>query len=421
MTLSDLSIRRPVFAWMLMGGLILFGLIGFLRLGISQLPSVDFPVITINVTMTGAAPEVMERDIVDILEDAVMSIQGVRDVRSQSYDTAATIIVEFNLDRNIDLALQDVQAKVQQSARLLPTEMDPPVIIKTNPDDTPILWLALHSTKYSMRDLMIYVNDILKDQITTVPGVGDIFLGGYVEPNLRVWVKTAPLQHYYLSVDDVVNSIQRQNVEPPSGYFDTPDKEYNVRTMGEESTADRFGAMHIITRGAEPNYLPIRLGQVSRIEEGLADVRRISRANGEPAVGLGVLKQRGSNEVAVARAVKKKLAEIQKTLPQGMDLTVNFDLTQFIEQSVQEMDLTLVLAALLTGLVCWIFLGSWTPTLNVWLAIPTSVIGTFLVLYFMGFTLNTFTLMALTLVIGIVVDDAIMMQENISRHREHGR
>jgi len=314
-----------------------------------------------------------------------------------------------------------VQAKVQQAQRLLPAELDPPTITKTNPDDTPILWMTLQSDTLPLRDLMIYVNDHLKDRFTTVPGVGDIFLGGYVDPNLRVWVLPEALRRFYLTVGDVITTVQRQNVEPPSGYFDTPTQEYNVRTLGEESTAGRFARLHILTRGGQPNYLPIRLGQVARVEEGLADVRRISRSMGKQAVGLGILKQRGSNEVAVARAVKKRMAEVQKTLPPGMRLGLNVDITQYVEQSVQEMDLTLVLAAILTGLVCWLFLGSWTATVNVWLAIPTSVLGTFLILYFFGFTLNTFTLMALTLVIGIVVDDAIMMQENITRHLEMGQ
>ena len=199
MKLPELSIRRPVFAWMLMSGLIIFGGISFVRMGVSQLPDVDFPVVSVSVTLDGAAPAVMETDVVDPIEDAVMSVQGVKSVSSTARNGAATISVEFDLSRQIDAALQEVQTKVAQAQRLLPRAMDPPVITKTNPEDQPIIWLALQATeKFKTQDLMIYVRDKIKGQFATVPGVGDVFLGGYVEPNLRVWVDEAGLSRYAL-------------------------------------------------------------------------------------------------------------------------------------------------------------------------------------------------------------------------------
>ena len=418
MNISDIAIRRPVFAWMLMSALILFGGISFVRMGISQLPDVDFPVLQIQLNLKGAAPEVMEADVVDPVEDAVMGLQGVKRVSSVSRNSQAQLTIEFALDRNIDLALQDVQAKLASVNRVLPPQMDPPVVSKINPDDQPILWITLSSTQYPIRTLIQYTRDVLKDQFATVSGVGDIMLGGYIEPNMRVWVDPQKLNLYSLSINDIVRTLQTEHYEPPAGFLDTDRKEYNVRVLGEESTAQGFRNLIISSRGGQPNYARITLGQVAQVEEGLDDARRISRADGKAALGLGIQKQRGSNSVAVAQAVLKKAKSLKTILPKGMDLIVNFDSTRFIKDSVNELNFTLLLSALVTALVCWIFLGSWSSTLNILLAIPTSIVGTFIVLSFAGFTLNYFTLLGLSLVIGIVVDDAIMVLENIVRHRE---
>jgi hydrophobe/amphiphile efflux-1 (HAE1) family protein len=421
MSLSEVSIRRPVFAWMLMAGLILFGWISFMRMGVSLLPDVDFPVVTVSVTLPGAAPQVMETDVVDIVEDAAMSIQGVKNVSSTSRNSAANISIEFDINRDIDLALQDVQAKLAQVQKNLPREMDPPTISKTNPEDQPIIWLAVSSDHHSLREMMVYVRDVLKNEFATVAGVGEVFLGGYVEPNMRVWVSDTQLRQYSLTVGDIVSTIQNEHSEPPAGQIQTGPKEFNVRTLGEANNLEEFSKISIIQRGGAPNYSPIQLRQVAKIEEGLADIRRLSRANGKPAVGLGIRKQRGVNAVQVAREVKAKMESVKKILPKGMEIAVNFDSTKFIEESVHELNFTLLLSALLTGLVCWVFLGSWSSTINVLMAIPTSIIGAFSALYFFGFTLNTFTLLALSLAIGIVVDDAIMVLENIIRHKEMGK
>jgi len=405
---------------MLMAALILFGGISASRMGVSQLPDVDFPVVSVRVDYPGAAPEVIEINVVDVIEDAVMTVEGVRSVTSTSRYANASISVEFELSRDIADALQEVQNKVAAAQRYLPTDIEPPVISKTNPEDQPILWMSVTSDRHELRELMRYVKDSLKDRFSSVVGVGEITLGGYVDPNLRVWVSGPALSRYDLAVTDVLNAIKSEHSELPAGQITTGRKEYDVRTLGEVKTASEFGHIVINQRGGQPVYTRILLKQVAEIEDGLDDIRRISRANGERAVGIGIRKQRGSNTVAVAQGVKQRMTEVAKTLPEGMGIAVNFDTTKFIEDSVDEFKFALVMSALVTALVCWLFLGSWTATLNVILAIPTSIVGTFIVLYFFGFTLNTFTLLGLSLAIGIVVDDAIMVLENIVRHREKG-
>jgi HAE1 family hydrophobic/amphiphilic exporter-1 len=419
MTLSDLSIKRPVFAWMLMLGLIVFGAIGFNRMGISQLPDVDYPVVNVSVALEGAAPEVMETQVTDVLESAVMTIAGIKDISSSSRRGSARITLEFELEHDIDDAMQEVQAKVSQAARNLPREIDPPVVTKTNPEDQPIIWIALSGDR-PVADLMNYTNDVLRDQLSIIEGVGEVSMGGYVDPALRVWLDSDKMDAAQLTVTDVLGAISAQHAEQPAGYIDTGKKELNVRVLGEAPTPEAFSRIVISGRGGSAIWRTYHIGDVARVEDGLADVRRITRNWGRRAVGLGINKQRGSNAVATAKRVKARLAEIQKTLPAGMHLEIVNDATRFIEESTQELNFTLVLSVILTSVVCWLFLGSWSSTFNVLLAIPTSIVGSFLILYFMGFTLNTFTLLGLTLAIGIVVDDAIMMLENIVRHNEKG-
>ena len=420
MNLPEISIRRPVFAWMLMAALIIFGWIGGSRMGISQLPDVDFPVVSVNVVYPGAAPEIVETNVLDIIEDAVLTVEGVKSVSSVARYANGTVSVEFGLERDIAQALQDVQNKVAAAQRLLPSEIEPPTISKTNPEDQPIIWLALSSNKHEPRELMRYVKDALKDRFSSVSGVGEIVLGGYVDPNLRIWISGQALNRYELAVTDVLGAIKREHSELPAGQISSGRTEYDVRTLGEAKSPQEFERLSINQRGGQPIYTHIDLKQIAKVEDGLDDIRRISRANGDLAVGIGIRKQRGSNAVEVGRAVKQRMAEVIPQLPAGMNLGVNFETTKFVEDSVDEFKFTLVLSALVTALVCWLFLGSWTATLNVILAIPTSIIGTFIVLYFFGFTLNTFTLLGLSLAIGIVVDDAIMVLENIVRHREQG-
>lgn len=407
-----------------MFGLIGFGLISFSRMGLSQLPDVDFPTVTVSLSLAGAAPEVMETQVVDVVESALMTVEGVQRITSTSKSGSATVTVEFDLDRNIDIALQDVQAKVAAAQRKLPDELDPPTISKTNPEDQPILWLALTYDKGDSEFLMKYAKDYLQDRLTTVDGVGELTLGGYTDPVMRVRVRPKDLLRYNISVNDVMDAIKNEHSELPGGFLENDKKYFNVRTMGEAKTVDEFKSIVISSRGGQTVQDPtnmVRLSQVADVSMGLDDVRRFSRFNSTPALGLGIKKQRGTNAVAVARGVKERAKELESQLPEGMKLAVNYDSTVFIENSVHELVKHLGLAVILTSIVCWMFLGSWSATFNVLLSIPTSLLGAFIGLYFLGYTLNTFTLLGLTLAIGIVVDDAIMVLENIFRYNEQGR
>ncbi|MFH0763520.1 MAG: efflux RND transporter permease subunit [Candidatus Omnitrophota bacterium] len=420
MTLSDLSIKNPVFAWMLMAALVIFGVICYGRLGVGQLPDVDFPIVSVHLTWEGAAPEVMETDVVDIAESALMGIQGVREISSSIRQGTASITVEFDLDKDIDVAVQDVQAKIDQAQRMLPTDLDPAIVSKVNPEDHPILMLAVSSKTLPLRDIMTYVQDHLKDQFATINGVGDIFLGGFVDRNLRIWVDADKLEAYQFTVQDVIDAVKAEHEEVPAGRIETADKEFNVRVMGEAMTTGEFENLLLPKRSGQPVFKPIYLKEVASIEDGLADVRRIARSNGRRSVAMGIRKQRGANEVEVARNVLKRLEEVKKGKPKEIDIGIRYNRSKFSEDSIRELIFTLMLSAIVTSLVCWLFLGSLSATFNILLAIPTSVLGTFIVIYFLGFTLNTFTVLGLSLAIGIVVDDAIMVLENIVRYREKG-
>ena len=406
-----------------MAALIVFGSISFHRLGISLLPDVDFPVVSVSFTLNGAAPEVMESQVLDPVEDSIMQIDGIRSITSTAQQSSASIAVEFDLGTDIDEALQEVNNHINEVKNLLPTNLFPPTLRKTNPEDQPILWLGLTSKdpKTPLIDMMIYAKNFLEDQFGVVDGVGNIVVGGYVDPALRVWLDIKKLNHFDLTSEDVLQAIKAEQQEIPAGFLDNENKVCNVRVLGETRSPEEFGTIRINSRiNQGVNYRPTLLNQVGTMEAGTADIRKISRMNGQRAVGLGVIKQHGSNAVQVADAVKKKLQEISHILPPNFELSVRSDNTRFIKQSVNELLFNLLLSAILTSLVCFLFLGSWTSTLNVLLAIPTSIIGTFISFYFFNFTLNTFTMLGLSLAIGIVVDDAIMMLENIVRHRELG-
>ncbi|MDC4224193.1 MAG: efflux RND transporter permease subunit [Candidatus Manganitrophus sp.] len=416
MNITDLCIKKPVLAWMLMAATLVFGGVAATRIGISQFPDVDFPTISVNVTWEGAAPEVVEHDVIEILEEAVVQVEGVQSIMSSSRQGSGNITVELDLSRNVDLALQDVQTKISQAQQRLPRNMDPPVISKTNPEDQPIMWVGL-SGPFPQQVLSDYARYRLKEKLQTVPGVGEITMGGYLERNVRIWLDASRLDERGLTVTDVIEALQREHVELPAGRLETSGREVNVRILGEALNLNTFRRLVVGNQKGAPVYLE----DVAVVEDGFEDIRRLARVGGAPAQGMGVKKQRGANAVAVAQGVHKALDEIRKTLPEGMEAGINFDSTRFIEESVHEIEMELVIAVGLTALVCWMFLGSLSSTLNVVLAIPMSLLGTIATIYFLGFTLNTFTLLALSLAVGIVVDDAIMVLENIYRHSEAGK
>ncbi len=416
MNLTDICVRKPVLAWMLMAATIVFGIVAASRIGISQFPDVDFPTINVSVVYEGAAPEVIENDVVEILEESLAQVEGMKSLTSFSRMGSANITIELDLSRNVDIALQDVQAKVSQATRRLPRDIDPPVISKSNPEDQPILSISLGGP-FPQRVLSDYVRYGLREKLQTIPGVGEITLMGALDRNVRIWLDATKLDEKGLTVSDVITALQREHVELPAGRLETPGREMNIRVLGE--ALDLETLRQIVVR--EVSGSPIYISDIALVEDGFEDVRRVARVNGLQAQGMMLKKQRGANAVAVAQLARKAVDEYAKTLPEGMTANIVFDSTQFIKESVTEIQFELILSVLLTALVCWMFLGSLSSTLNVILAIPMSLLGTIAIIYFLGFTFNTFTLLALALAVGIVVDDAIMVMENIFRHREGGK
>ncbi len=420
MTLAEISVKRPVFAWMLMSALIIFGAICFARLGVSLLPDVEVPSVLVQVQWPGAAPEVMETEIVDQMEQALVNVSGIKNLNSTIYQGVAQIALEFYPGRNADAALLEVQSNIGRVR--LPLEVDNPLILKVNPSDQEIMWLGVSSPERSLLDLTVYAERYLRDKFQVLPGVGQLILSGFAERNLRVWVDHDKLSEYDLTILDVQNALRTQHIEQAAGIIENRKQEINVRLMGEGVSPAAVGEILIKQRGSQPIYnSSIRIRDVAKVEDGLNDVRSISKIDGTRGGGIGFRKQRGANSIEVANMVKKTLADLQATLPKDVTIQINYDESKFTTEAVDETEFTLILSAVLTALVCWLFLGSLSSTFNVVMSIPTSVLGTFIILYFLGFTLNIFTLLALSLAIGVVVDDAIMVLENIVRHMEMGK
>jgi len=415
-SLTDVSIRNPVFAWMLMASMILFGLISVTRLGISQYPDVDYPNVTVSLSWPGASPSAIEREVLEPIEESLAQVEGVQTMQAQARQGSARITCTFDLSRNVDLALQDVQAKVAQTQRSLPADVPAATVSKSNPDDTPIVTVGVYGpfARQMLSDVAKYQ---VQEKLQTVGGVGQITLNGYVDRNIRIWLDTDKMNERGVVVTDIIGSIQKQHVELPGGTLDTSQRQLNVRLLGEALDLDALKKLVV----RKVNDTPVHLEDVALVEDGFQDVTNLAQLDGQPLQALGILKQRGTNAVAVAKAIRAKVAEIQRNVPQGMKVEVLADTTVFIEESVNEIELELGLALVLTALVCWLFLGSLSSTLNVVLAIPMSLLGTVAVIYFIGFTLNTFTLLGLSLAVGLVVDDAVMVMENIYRHAEMGK
>src|SRR5439155_629299 len=423
MNLSDLSIRNPVFAVMLSAAMIVFGYLGYRDMGVSQFPEIDFPVVSVAITLENAPPETMDADVTDKVEDAIAGVEGVDYIMSQSLQGLSIVTVYFRLSRNIDVAMQEVQNAVSGARRKLPIEIDPPVISKINPDNLPVMWLTLSSDTQPINVLSDFAEKKLKQLIAAIRDVGGVQFGGLQSRNIRIWLNAEQLRGYNLTAEDVVRTMQQQHAEMPAGYLKSNYVEFNLRTMGEAYSVDEFQKLLIAERQGQQIYL----GDVAVIEDGLQDRRTLARYNRKPAVAIGVRKAVGGNLVAVCENVKDELPRLRRFLPPNTDLDVPVDYSLFVRENVDELQLTLVLGILLTAGVCFLFLGSIGTTINICLSIPTSLVGTFFVIHYgvrlfglEPFTINLMTLLGLSLSVGVVVDDAILVLENIYRHREHG-
>lgn len=424
MNLVALSIKRPVFAWILMSALIIFGAISANRLGISQLPDIDFPVLSVSVIYEGASPEIVESELIEPIEERLLGVEGIKQMRSTVRQGAGTVVLDLDISRNVDVALQEVQAALSQLR--MPVGIDPPIIRKTNPEDQPILFLGVTSDK-SMREMLTWVDSFLLDQFRFLPGVGEVSIGGFSERNLRIWPDPVKMKERDITAVDLINALQSQHLEGTAGQYVEGEQEFRVRWMGEAMTPEELGNIQILSRGSGGTIYRNRGAQdfyikdIAQVEDGLSDIRRLARIDGREAVSIGIRKIRGGNEVSLAQEVRQKVEDLKALLPPGYQVRVVVDYTRATEAVVHTTYEKLAVAALVTILICFLFLGSLQAAINILFSIPTSIVGTFIIIYFSGFTLNLFTLLALTLAVSIVVDDAIMLLENIVRHYRMGK
>ncbi|MDP3936774.1 MAG: efflux RND transporter permease subunit [Deltaproteobacteria bacterium] len=417
MKLSETAIRRPVLASVMSIIIVLFGMIALFRLPVRQYPDVDPPIVSVTTIYPGANPRVVETEVTEPLEEQINGIEGIRTLVSQSREQVSTITVEFTLDRDVDVAAQDVRDRVLRTRNQLPNSIEEPIIAKQDADASPIMWIGLSGARYTALDLTDYADNVVKERLEILPGVSSIIIGGERKYAMRLWIDAEKLAAYQLTVADVSEALRRENVDIPSGRIEGIDREFTVRTLGEMRSAEEFNAMIIANRDGQP----IRIRDVGNAELGAEDDRNLVRFNGKPAVGLGVVKQSKANSIEVAKNVKKAVEQTRSILPTGLEMVVAFDSSIFIEDSIREVKNTLLLAGFLVILVIFLFLRTLRGTLIPAITIPVSVIGTFTMLYALDYTINIITLLGLTLSIGLVVDDAIIVLENIYRRVEAGQ
>ena len=414
MKLSETSIRRPVLASMFSAALVLFGVIGYTRLSVRELPDIDPPIISVSTTLPGANAQVVETAVTDVLEEELSTIQGLRTLSSSSSEENSQITLEFTLDRAVDVAAQDVRDKVSRVRGRLPVDVLEPVIAKQSADAQPFFWLALSSDNYDLMQLSDVADRLVKARLQSLPGVGSAGIFGERRYSMRVWVQPDALSARGLTVQDVENAIVSRNVEIPAGRIESTRREFSVRSLGELKTPREFGELAVASQGTQL----VKLKDVARVELGPEDDRSIFRYNGSPAVAIGVVRQSKANLIDVARNIREALPSIQQTLPPGVKLQTAWDGSVFVTHSINDARLTLLIAAILVVLIIFVFLRNVRATIIPGLAIPASIVATFAIMYFLGFSINNFTLLALTIAIGIVVDDAIIVLENAFRHQE---
>ncbi|HXX49438.1 MAG TPA: efflux RND transporter permease subunit, partial [Myxococcota bacterium] len=419
MTLSDVAIQRPVLTWMMMLALVVAGALAITRLGVDQFPPMEFPRVMVIATLEGANPESIEEDVTDVLEENLNTIAGVHELSSTSLTGVSQIFVEFNLGTNLDRAIQDVRDEVAKARRYLPKEVEPPTVSKVNFGDQPILWIPFSSTRPPV-ETSEYVRRQVKPLLETIPGVGGVVLFGRRDRAIRIWVDGEALRARGLAAGDIVTALHREHVDIPGGLVEGSRVEWTVKTDAEFRSTEALEKMVIVQR---PDA-PVLLRDVARVEDGEGDIRSEARFRGIPTVGVGVRKQTDGNTVAICDEVNRRLEQLKPLLPEGITIGDGrgfIDFSQSIRESVAETEFALVFGGLLAVFTVFVFLRRTRPTLIVATAIPVSLITTFALVWIAGYTLNTMTLLGMTLAIGVVIDDAIIVLENIERHREMGK
>jgi multidrug efflux pump len=395
----------------------LFGIISLFRLPVREYPDIESAIVSVTTVYRGASSQVVEREITDLLEEQLSTIEGVKLITSSSAEQVSGIAIEFNLNRDVDQAANDVRDRVSRIRGQLPADADDPIVAKQDVNAQPIIWISLNGERYNTLELTNVGENILAERIQRLEGVGSVFVGAARRYAMRIWLDPQKLAAYGLTVGDVDRALRSENAEIPSGRIEGAGREFAVRTRGDLSTPQEFAAMTV----AETGGRIVRLGDVARVEVGPEDDRTIARYNGKPSIGLGIVKQQKSSTVDVAHHVRDALPELRRLLPEGMNLEIAFDSSRFIEEAIEEVLVALGIAFALVFLVIFVFLGSLRATLIPAVAIPVSLVGTFTAVYFLGYSINILTLLAMVLAIGLVVDDAIIMLENIYRHMEMGK
>ena len=416
MKISEISITRPVLTSMVVLALVVFGAVSYRTIGVNLYPDIEFPVVTITVIYEGADPETIESEVVDKIEEAVNTISGIKSLRSESLEGIGQVFVEFELENDVDIVSQDVRDKVAAIRGDLPLEIEAPIVEKFDINSSPILSIAL-SGPVSVRELSTYADDVIKPQIECISGVGNVRLVGQREREIRIWLRGDVLRAHDLSAQDVLDALASENIEPPGGRVETADREITVKTKGKIETPEEFGRIIIANRGGTP----LRIGDVAWVQDGMEDERSLARLNSQRAVSLLVRRQTGENTLAVAEGVKKQLGKIEEQLPDDYRLTIAQDLSIFIDESISEAKGELVRGGLLAIVVILLFLRSFRGSLVAAATIPTTIIATFSFMLAMDFTMNMMSMLALTISVGMIIDDSIVVLENSYRHMEEGK
>ncbi|MFM2440330.1 MAG: hypothetical protein RLZZ349_57 [Pseudomonadota bacterium] len=412
MTLPELSIKRHVLAWMLSAVIVLFGIIAYEKIGVDRMPSIDFPIIMVNTTLRGADPDVVDTSITSIIESAVNTTPGIEHIQSASSPGVSSISITFALSKDIDVAYNEVQGKVSQILKRLPAGTDAPTIQKVDTNASPVIWLALSGDR-TIQQLNLYANNILKKKFETISGVGEVTMGGRRDRVIRVNISPDRMAAYKLTANDLISAFAREHVQLPGGFLVSTQAEQMLKLDLEFHKTQELAELIVSTReGAS-----IRLKDIATIEDGITDNRQVARYNGKPTVGIGMVKISNANTVDIINEVERKLeTEIRPNLPPGLMLEVSTNDGIFIHQLVASLKEHLVEGTLFAALIVLIFMRSFSSTLMICLEIPVSLLGAIAVMYFAGYTFNSMTLLALLLLIGVVVDDAIVVRESILRH-----